>query len=420
MIQRRCGTSVMTSKYPAWVCALALVAVACVPQTIAPSPSPTAAATASASPSPSPGLAAPVAASTVTMRHRWQLVPDGFVSSAPEPSPYQVLVGFVGDPRPGRPTARIQPGGREAPLAGPINPNFFGVILDLNGLAPGGYSVEIVEHLTGGAEAIVGRTSFMLSQPEYVVWTLDFEGDASGDAELVNTAAIADGLKIPMSVFWNPRGWTTTQVSSERQDAMVAWTKGRQAKGDEVALHLHMWIDYVLAAGVGHVAPGARTAPSWAGRGDGYDVPITAYTEAEQRTLIDYGVKLMTEHGLPTPTSFRAGGDFGDAATLRAVAASGFTADCTAVAKDYPPIGRIPYPWTLPAGAQPYQPSRTDANATGDLPLLEAPTIGGNTYGFTVQSIQPQINANLALVAPIGSGAMAHKAITVVGHPRAA
>src|SRR5260221_2714216 len=298
MIQRRCGTSVMTSKYPAWLCALALVAVACVPQTIAPSPSPTAAATASASPSPSPGLAAPVAASTVTMRHRWQLVPDGFVSSAPEPSPYQVLVGFVGDPRPGRPTARIQPGGREAPLAGPINPNFFGVILDLNGLAPGGYSVEIVEHLTGGAEAIVGRTSFMLSQPEYVVWTLDFEGDASGDAELVNTAAIADGLKIPMSVFWNPRGWTTTQVSSERQDAMVAWTKGRQAKGDEVALHLHMWIDYVLAAGVGHVAPGARTAPSWAGRGDGYDVPITAYTEAEQRTLIDYGVKVMAQPGL--------------------------------------------------------------------------------------------------------------------------
>jgi hypothetical protein len=160
-----------------------------------------------------------------------------------------------------------------------------------------------------------------------------------------------------------------------------------------------------------------RTAPSWAGRGDGYDVPITAYPENEQQAMIGYGVKLMLQHGLPTPTSFRAGGDFGDAATLRAVAAAGFNADCTAVAKDYPPIGRIPYPWTLPAGAQPYRPSSTDANATGDLALLEAPTIGGNTYAFTVQTIQPQIRANLALFAPAGSVAAERKTITVVSHP---
>ena len=157
--------------------------------------------------------------------------------------------------------------------------------------------------------------------------------------------------------------------------------------------------------------------PSWAGRGDGYDVPITAYTEADQKVLIDYGVKLMTERGLPKPTSFRAGGDMADATTLRAVAASGFDLDCTAVAKDYPPIGRIPYPWTLPAGAQPYRPSPTDANAVGDLPLLEAPTIGGNTYAFTVNSIQPQIRANLALFAPAGKVATERRTITVVSHP---
>src|SRR5438876_9137150 len=200
MIQRRCGTRLMITKYPAWVCAVALVAAACAPQVTAPSPSPTVTATAS----PSPGLAAPVATSAVVMRHLWQLVPDGFIPSAPEPSPYQVLVQFVGDPRPGRPTARIQPGGREAPLAGPTTgPNFFGAVLDLTGLVPGGYAVEIVERLVGGREEIVGKTEFLLSQPEYVVWTLDFEGDASGDAELANTTAIADGLRIPMSVFWN-------------------------------------------------------------------------------------------------------------------------------------------------------------------------------------------------------------------------
>ena len=401
----------MTSKYRTWVCALAVLVAACTPQTVVPSASPTAAAT--ATPSPTPGLAAPVPAGTVAMRHRWQLLPDGFVAAAPEVAPNQVYVQFVDDPRAGRPTARLQPGGRETPLVGPTTgPNFFGAVIDLNGLAAGIYSVEIVEHLTGGREAVVGKTDFLLSQPEYVVWTLDFEGDASGDAELANTAAIADGLKIPIAVFWNPRAWTTSQVSQERQDAMLAWTKARQAKGDEIALHLHMWTDYVRAAGLV-----ARATPSWAGRGDGYDVPITAYSEEEQKTLIDYGVKLMTEHGLPKPTSFRAGGDMADATTLRAAAAAGFTLDCTAVARDYPAIGRIPYPWNLPVGAQPYQPSRTDANASGDLQLLEAPTIGGNTYAFTVQSIQPQIRANLALLAPAGAVATARKAITVVSHP---
>ena len=401
----------MTIKYPAWLCAVAVLAAACAPQTVVPSARPT--ATGAPSPALTPGLAAPVATSSVAMRHRWQLIPDGFVPAAPEVGQNQVFVRFTDDPSRGRPIARVQPGGREVPLEGPLTgPNFFGAAIDLSGLAPGAYSVEIIEHLTGGVEAVVGKTDFMLSQPEYVVWTLDFEGDASGDAELANTAAIADGLKIPMSIFWNPRVWTTDQVSSERQDAMLAWTKARQAKGDEVALHLHMWTDYVRAVGL---VP--RTAPSWAGRGDGYDVPITAYPENEQQAMIGYGVKVMIQHGLPVPTSFRAGGDMGDAATLRAVAASGFTADCTAVARDYPPIGRIPYPWTLPAGAQPYQPSKTDANATGDLPLLEAPTIGGNTYGFTVQSIQPQIKSNLGLFAPAGAVATARKAVTAVSHP---
>jgi hypothetical protein len=346
----------------------------------------------------------------VTTDRRWYTMPDALAQTR-----VTVTAAFDGDPTAGRPMVTIagatvglsRRSGNEWAATVALEPGIPG------GLTPGELAVSVWEQVSGRTEnALAGKTTLLLSQPEYVVWTLDFEGDASGDAELANTAAIADGLQIPMSVFWNPRVWTTTQVSVERQDAMLAWTKERMARGDEVALHLHMWTDYVRAVGL---TP--RTAPSWAGRGDGYDVPITAYPENEQQAMIGYGVKLMLQHGLPTPTSFRAGGDFGDAATLRAVAASGFTADCTAVARDYPPIGRIPYPWTLPAGAQPYRPSPTDANAAGDLALLEAPTIGGNTYGFTVQSIQPQIRANLALFAQAGSVADARTAITVVSHP---
>ena len=403
----------MTTKYRTWVCALAVLLAACAPPATAPSASPT--ASLHVLPTASPGLAGLVPARLALDRH-WYTVPDGLSTEA-----VKVSVTFDGDPTAGGPYVTVgdAPGaGGRMPLSRQTATTWTASVA-LTGLAPGNQVVAIYERVQVPNEpsnaatfGLVASTSFLLSQPEYVVWTLDFEGDASGDAELANTAAIADGLRIPMAVFWNPRAWTTTQVSAERQDAMLQWTKDRQAKGDEIALHLHMWLDYVRAAGVA-----AKPSPSWAGRGDGYDVPMTAYTEVEQRTLIDYGVRLMADHGLPKPTSFRAGGDIGDAATLRAAVSAGFNADCTAVAKDYPAIGRIPYPWDLPAGAQPYQPSRSDANLPGDLPLLEAPTIGGNTYAYTVSSIQPQIRANLALFAPAGQVAASRKAITIVSHP---
>ena len=398
----------MTVKYRTRLFVLAVVLGACGPQTVAPSPS--ASGPPPATPSPTAaGLATPIPARVSTDR-RWYLMPDGL-----DRPRVTVTAVFDGDPTAGTPTVTI--GGAEARLARRAGNEWSAsVVLDgtgPGGLRPGEVAVSVWERIQSRTEgSLAGMATILLSQPEYVVWTLDFEGDASGDAEMANTAAIADGLKIPMSVFWNPRAWTTSQVSAERQDAMLRWTKDRQAKGDEVALHLHMWTDYVRAAGL---AP--RLSPSWAGRGDGYDVPMTAYSEADQKTLIDYGVKLMTEHGLPKPTSFRAGGDIGDAATLRALVAAGFDADCTAVAKDYPAIGRVPYPWSLPVGAQPYHPAATDANVAGDLPLLEAPTIGGNTYAYTVNSIQPQIRANLGLFAPAGTVATERRAITAVSHP---
>jgi hypothetical protein len=158
-----------------------------------------------------------------------------------------------------------------------------------------------------------------------------------------------------------------------------------------------------------------RTAPSWAGRGDGYDVPMTAYAETDQRTLLEYSLRLMSEHGLARPATFRAAGQFADDATLRALSTLGFVADASAVPAGT--FGRLSYPWTLPADAQPYRPSATDANKPGDLPLLEAPTIGGNTFGHDARSIQPLIAANLSFLAIPTYVATERRAITIVSHP---
>src|SRR2546425_12552491 len=154
---------------------------------------------------------------------------------------------------------------------------------------------------------------------------------------------------------------------------MLAWTKARGTAGDEIALHLHMWTDYVRAAGL---VP--RTVPSWAGRLDGYDVPMTAYNEIETRTLLDHALRLMADHGLSRPLTFRAGGDFANAENLRAVAAAGFVADCTAVPAGT--FGRLTPPWAPPPDAQPHPPARHDAEKPRDPPPPPAPANRGHTF----------------------------------------
>lgn len=321
------------------------------------------------------------------------------------------MADFAIDPRPGTPRVRVASRdiAMSVSLGGPRGFVAFGTV-PLGGLAPGEHRADVVVRLADGSDATVGSTTVLVSQPEYVVWTLDFEGDDATDARMANTAAVADGLGFSMTVMWNPRVWTTTQVSAARAEAMLAWTKGRAAKGDEIALHLHMWTDYVRAAGVS-----PRTTPNWGGRGDGYDVPMTAYTESENRTLVEYGLRLMADRGLPKPTSFRAGALFADHTTLRTIAALGFTADCSAAPAG--PFGSLQLPWTLASDAQPYYPARDDANKAGDLPLLVAPTNGGNTYGHSATSIAGVVNANLRMIAPQGQPATARRALTVVSHP---
>ncbi|HUQ41612.1 MAG TPA: hypothetical protein VM052_03840, partial [Candidatus Limnocylindrales bacterium] len=122
-----------------------------------------------------------------------------------------------------------------------------------------------------------------------------------------------------------------------------------------------------------------------------------------------------TDHGMPRPTSFRGGGLFANAANLRAVASAGFTIDASATAAG--PFGRLVLPWTLAKDAQPYRPSRTDANTAGDLPLLEVPNIAGNTFALDTRTIQPVIAADLAMLAPVGEAAKTRRALTLVSHP---
>ena len=395
----------------ALIVSFVIAASACGPVATAPAAPSTATA---GGVSPAPGTARPdgLAAQPVAIAQpaprRWYTVPDGLYRDT-----VPLAIQFPGvDATAGRPRARLAASGRITDLA----PSATGAAqwvgdIELVGLPAGEQTVEYLVRLRDGSDVVVAKTAFTLSAPEYVVWTLDFEGDAAADAALANTEEIARSFAIPMTLMWNPRVWTTTQVSAGRADAMVQWTmKMSTGAGAEVALHLHAWTDFVRAAGV---TP--RVSPSWASRGDGYDVPLTAFDEAETKRLIDHALKLMADHGMPRPTSFRGGGLFANAANLRAVAAAGFTADTSATPSG--DFGQLRLPWSLPADAQPYHPSGEDASVPGDLPLLEVPNIAGNTYGYTAFSIQRTVNDDRAMLAPAGAPAVARRVLTLVSHP---
>ncbi len=340
---------------------------------------------------------------------RWYTVPDGLQQERAA-----VFVRMSGDAAPGQPRARLRSTQETVPLAFVVAPRVgeqWSASVGLEGVAPGEQTVDFLVRMRDGTDAVVATTTFMLSAPIYLVWTLDFEGDDASDEALNNTFAINRTYFVPLTLLWNPRVWTTTQVSRTRAEAMRQWTMTvASASGGEIGLHLHAWTDFVRAAGV---TP--KTSPSWAGRGDGYDVPLTAFDEAETKTLLDHALRLMADNGMPKPTSFRAGGLFANAANLRAVAAAGFTVDTSATPSG--DFGQLAYPWTLLPGAQPYRPSSTDANVAGDLPLLEVPNIAGNTYGLTPFTIQRVINDDLAMLPPVGAPAMQRRALTLVSHP---
>lgn len=319
-----------------------------------------------------------------------------------------------GEVAPGQPRARLRSTQETVPLAFVAAPGAgpqWSASVGLEGAPPGEQTVEFLVRMKDGTDAVVATTTFMLSAPVYLVWTLDFEGDAVTDEMMSNTFAINRTYFVPLTLLWNPRVWTTTGVSKERADAMRQWAMSvTSATSGEIGLHLHAWTDFVRAAGV---TP--RTSPSWAGRTDGYDVPLTAFDEAETKRLLDHALRLMADNGMPRPTSFRAGGLFANATNLRAVAAAGFTVDTSATPSG--DFGQLTYPWTLLPGAQPYRPSRTDANVPGDLPLLEVPNIAGNTYGHTTFTVQRIINDDLAMLPAVGEPALQKRAMTLVSHP---
>lgn len=281
--------------------------------------------------------------------------------------------------------------------------------ISLDGLVGGKYQVQ-VDISEGDKIFSSQKVGFYLSDPLYVAWTIDWEGYDASNAYLDALADISRTYGAPMTHFWNPRIYVTSEVSAERQKFLTDWVKARLAKGDAIGLHTHMFYDLVQSAGVE-----PKHDPNWGDEGNGYGVPTSAYPADELGKILQKSVSLMTENGLPQPFVYRAGGWFASLETLTALEENGFLADSSGRTSYSFGRNNLKGDWDLKPETQPYRPSRTDQNESSfnnAFNLLEIPNNGADSYWFSAEDMIKRFEVNYA-----GGFLDEKKEVTFLTHP---
>ncbi len=251
---------------------------------------------------------------------------------------------------------------------------------------PGIYTVTA---LINNSDSTIPSNSvkIYINEPLLVSWTFDWEGwDVTDNALAQITDLRAQYPTIKFTHFVNPRMFLPGVLTADRRVKLISYLNDLHAKGDEIAMHLHMHYDLVQAAGV------ATREAHWGLRSnEGYDVPTTEYTPQEFRQIVAFAKSLARDSGLPPMKGYRAGGWYLNTDLLNELSGLGFSYDSSG--RDRPatgPFSRIP--WNLPPGAQPYFPSSQDQNIKADSSsILEIPNNGVSTYDQTIQDLTLRI-----------------------------
>lgn len=253
-------------------------------------------------------------------------------------------------------------------------------------------------------------TKFIISKPLYITWTIDWEGYDTSDESLDALISISEDYKIPMTHLFNPRIYTAPDISKDRAEYLTQWVINRRdTYNEEIGLHLHMFVDFVSAAGV---TP--RNEPNWHD-GSGYDVLTTAYTREEMIQILGHAKDLFQQHELGTPKSYRAGAWFANLDTLHALDISGFLLDSSARTKYSFGSKQIAGYWDVSPTTQPYYPSFSNQNSDSPKPqlsILEIPNNGADTYAFSAKDMLDRFHQNYP------GDALDHKRqVTFLTHP---
>lgn len=289
--------------------------------------------------------------------------------------------------------------------------NAYTVSIPTKPLVPQTYS--LIAHISLNYQTYNTQpTTFYITDPLFVTWTIDWEGYDALDEYLGQMEQIADGFGIPMTQLFNPRYFTSPDIPPERAEFLMQWVKRRsELHSDEIGLHLHMFPDFVKETGVTPI-----TNEVWGGGWTpGYDVLTSAYSYDDMVKILMYAKEVFHEKGLPQPRSYRAGGWFADLDTLKALADSGFLVDSSGRTAYTFGTNYIPGFWDLTQTTPPFFPSTRNQNSANPPPrlsLLEVPNNGADDYAYSAEEMVNRFDANYA-----GGAINGIKQVTYLTHP---
>ena len=278
--------------------------------------------------------------------------------------------------------------------------------LDLAPLAPGRYELLFADD---GAEVAFASRTFFVSHPLYVLISVDWDQADTIDSELDWQDQLhADHEALRLTHFVGPWTFTEPEMTTGRMALMVDWLLHNEATfDDEIGLHIHPYCSFVETTSVP-----CRHEPSFVydeGDETGYTILSSAYTEAEYTDLLLAADDIFIAHGLPKPTSFRAGGWTADEGVLRALAAAGHVADTSAVnwrmlEEWEDQWNNVLWSWNqehwaaIDATSQPYYPSDAAADVPGEpaIEILEVPDNAALADYAVADEVIDVLEANLA------------------------
>jgi len=283
------------------------------------------------------------------------------------------------------------------------------ITIPVASLSPNSYTLHAYAVQDEIAES--NTITLYVSAPVFVSWTLDWEGLPLPQNALSDIQHMSESHdNLPITHFFNPRIFLPSAVSTSESDFIVNWIKDRTTHQDETALHMHMFYDMVNAAGV---TP--KTRPQWGYQSDdGYDVLTTVYSSDEFTKILTWAKNQFSSHDFPEPKGYRAGGWFVDEKILKSLIDSGFHYDSSGRDKEMW-NNKAKSPWNLTPITQPYYPSLSNQNETGNpaFTILEIPNNGGNTYEYTKEQLLKRFTDNYS-----GGWSKDKKSVVFLSHPQ--
>lgn len=263
--------------------------------------------------------------------------------------------------------------------------------IEISELEPGEQSFFVVLKKEGSA--IRSNTvTFLVSEPIYIAWTVDWEGVDPGKANMEALGNMARDYKIPLTHFYNPRLYINVKVTDFREKEITTWLKNRLADGDDMAMHLHMQFDMVEEAGIN----AKYDDVTWDNGLSGYDMPSTVYSYEEYLKILQWGKNKLVEMGLPEPKGYRAGGWFANMNNMKAIKDAGFTYDSTSRVPVAMGENNMAQDWRISNTTQPYKISENDLSSETEptMNLLEVPNNGGDSFWLETETLKESFAAN--------------------------